>query len=781
MRTGPVDSLELSRLNAGFIVCVCGRIVYLCNFSLATIASLFVPTLPAALQRRPKLLLLTFTVSVLAAVAALQILSLWWRRDMILSSAESRAANLSFVLSEYVRGSFTLADTSLRQLAIHARRVGGAAAPADAWDAMLSSAKAAVPGSGSLSVTDAKGIIRRSTAPIVGQSRSDYYLFKQLAALDRDELVVDRPFVSPLPPHRLLIPIGRRLVDQKERFAGIVVAVVMPEAFREFFRTVDVGEEGIISVFHPDGVVLLREPSEPDGTGTSATANPVLQAAQRSGKDGITTGPVQAGGATYVSAYRMTAGTPPLIVAVSLNQGEILADWQRQVQTSLAAFTALTLTLALMLRVLFRQMRARSKAEKDLTEVQRLEAERLRQSNERLEEALEREQRARLETEAASYLKDEFLMTVSHELRTPLTAIYGWVRMLAAEGLRGDQRRRAIAAVERNARAQTRLIDDLLDVSRAISGKLRLEARPVNVADVVLAAVETLGAALEAKSIRLESNIDAHIGPVVVDPDRVQQIVWNLLSNAIKFTPDHGTVRLSLRRTESSIEICVEDTGVGIDPDFLPYVFERFRQAEAGTRRRYGGLGLGLAIVRHLVELHGGTVAAQSGGDGAGARFRVLLPMRVARPDSEPATVSAPSAPLEALEARLDGLRVLVVDDEADARELFASIVERAGASVLTAPSAQDALRILADGSIQVLLSDIEMPGEDGYELIAQVLANPQIPRPIAIAVTAYARSVDRRRALDAGFDRHLAKPIEPAELVAVIASLAAQQLARRT
>ena len=742
---------------------------------------MFVPTLPAALQRRPKLLLLTFTVSVLTAVAALQAVSLWWRRDMILSSAESRAANLSYVLSEYVRGSFALADTSLRQLAIHARRVGGPNAPAEAWDAMLSSAKAAVPGGGSLSVTDANGIIRRATVPIVGQSRSDYYLFKQLAALDRDELVVDRPFVSSLARNRILIPIGRRLVDGKGRFAGTVVAAVMPEAFREFFRTVDVGEEGIISVFHPDGVVLLREPSEPDGMGAPAADNPVLQAAQRSGKDGITTGPLQPSGATFVSAYRMTAGTPPLIVAVSLNQREILADWQRQVQTSLAAFTALTLTLALMLRVLFRQMRARSKAEKDLTEVQRLEAERLRQSNERLEEALEREQRARLETEAASYLKDEFLMTVSHELRTPLTAIYGWVRMLAAEGLRGDQRRRAIAAVERNARAQTRLIDDLLDVSRAISGKLRLEARPVNVADVVLAAVETLGAALEAKSIRLESNIDAHIGPVVVDPDRVQQIVWNLLSNAIKFTPDHGTVRLSLRRTESSIEICVEDTGVGIDPDFLPYVFERFRQAEAGTRRRYGGLGLGLAIVRHLVELHGGTVAAQSGGDGAGARFRVLLPMRVARADSEPATVSAPSAPLEALEARLDGLRVLVVDDEADARELFASIVERAGASVLTAPSAQDALRILADGSIQVLLSDIEMPGEDGYELIAQVLANPQIPRPIAIAVTAYARSVDRRRALDAGFDRHLAKPIEPAELVAVIASLAAQQLARRT
>ena len=744
-------------------------------------ANLVVPPLPAVLQRRPKLLLLAFTVSVLLAVAALQAASLWWRRDLILRSAESRAANLSFVLSEYVRGSFALADTSLRQLAIHGKRIGGVDAPADAWDAMLSSAKAAVPGSGSLSVADARGVIRRSTAPLAAQSRSDNYLFKNLAALDRDELVIDRPFVSPLTPDRVLIPIGRRLVDEKGQFAGAVVSVVMPEAFRDFFRTVDVGDEGIISVFHPDGVVLLRQPSELGSMGAPATDNPVLRAALRSGSDGITTGALQPGGPLFVSAYRRTAGMPPLIVAVSLSHREILADWQWQLQTSLAAFMALTLTLALMLRVLFRQMRARSKAEKDLTEVQRLEAQRLRQSNERLEEALEREQRARRETEAASYLKDEFLMTVSHELRTPLTAIYGWARMLAADGLRGDQRQRAIAAVERNARAQTRLIDDLLDVSRAISGKLRLEARSVNVADVLLAAVETLGAALEAKSIRLETSLDPEVGPIVVDPDRVQQIVWNLLANAIKFTPDHGTVRLSLRRVASNIEICVEDTGVGIDHDFLPYVFERFRQAEAGTRRRYGGLGLGLAIVRHLVELHGGTVAAQSAGSGKGAKFRVLLPMRIARNETEPAVVSPHPARQIDVEARLDGLSVLIVDDEADARELFASILERAGASVLTARSARDALRILSDGDIDVLVSDIEMPGEDGYELISRVRADSTLPRTVSIAVTAYARSVDRRRALDAGFDWHLPKPIEPAELVALIASLAGQQLSPRT
>ena len=209
-------------------------------------------------------------------------------------------------------------------------------------------------------------------------------------------------------------------------------------------------------------------------------------------------------------------------------------------------------------------------------------------------------------------------MTVSHELRTPLTAIYGWVRMLAAEGMADDQRRRALAAVERNARAQTRLIDDLLDVSRAISGKLRLDARPVSISEILSAAIETVAPAMEAKSIRFESAIDPDVGPVVVDPDRMQQIVWNLLSNAIKFTPEGGTVRLALTRRDSTIEIAVSDSGVGIDAEFLPYVFERFRQADAGSRRRFGGLGLGLAIVRHLVELHGGTVSAESQGEGTG-------------------------------------------------------------------------------------------------------------------------------------------------------------------
>ena len=590
------------------------------------------PSLFTALQRRAKFVILAFTAFVLLAVAALQIGTLWWRRDGIVKAAEARAGNLAFVLAEYVRESFVTADTALRQLAVHAGRVGGASAPAEAWNAILLGARAALPGSGSISVTDAAGIVRRSTQPrILGQSRRDNYVFRQLAALDRDDMVVDRPFLSPIDGHTYLIPVGRRLVTADGKFDGTVVAVVMPETFRDFFRTVDVGDRGMVTVFHPDGVVLFREPSETNPIGESAAGHPILDAALRSDGRGFHSGPLRPGGAPYISAFRASGGTPPLLVAVSLQEAEVLGPWRRQIWTSAGAFAALTLMLGLMMRVLFRQMDARARIEHELSEVQRLEAERLRDGNERLEQALQREQRARRETEAASHLKDEFLMTVSHELRTPLAAIYGWARMLASEELADDQRRRALAAVERNARAQTRLIDNLLDLSRAITGRLRLDARPVNIADVILGAADTLGPALAGRSICFEADVDPTIGTVVVDPDRVQQIVWNLLSNAIKFTPEGGRVRLALARIDGRMEIAVSDTGVGIDPEFLPCLFERFRQAEAGSSRRYGGLGLGLALVRHLVELHGGSVRAESAGENRGATFRVVLPMVAAR------------------------------------------------------------------------------------------------------------------------------------------------------
>jgi signal transduction histidine kinase/ActR/RegA family two-component response regulator len=380
----------------------------------------------------------------------------------------------------------------------------------------------------------------------------------------------------------------------------------------------------------------------------------------------------------------------------------------------------------------------------------------------------------------ANRMKDEFLMTVSHELRTPLTAIYGWARMLVTGQIREDQKRRAIETIERNAQAQTQLVNDLLDVSRAISGKVRLDVQPVDLSHVVLAAIDSMQPAADAKGIRLQTVLDPGAGPIAGDRDRMQQVVWNLLSNAIKFTPKDGRVQVVLEKRQSHVELIVSDTGVGIEAEFLPHVFDRFRQADAGTTRRHGGLGLGLAIVRHLVELHGGSVTVESDGAAAGTTFRVLIPLTIAREareaPEEPASGHARAMDARAARAlrRLDDLRVLVVDDEPQARELFSTIVENAGAEVRVAGSARDAIAILPSWNPDVLLSDIEMPHEDGYALMEQVAAleHGDDRRPIAIAVTAHSRPEDRLRALEAGFSWHLPKPVEPSELVAVIASL---------
>jgi signal transduction histidine kinase/ActR/RegA family two-component response regulator len=724
----------------------------------------------SAFLRRAKFNIIAFTLTVLIAVASLQAADLWWRRDRMIEAAETRANNLAVMFSEYIRGSFASADAALRQIVIHGRRVGGASQPDDVWDPILSSARAALPEVGSLSVTDAQGTIAHSSLhALIGEPRQDNYVFKQLAAAKGDELVIDRPYLSQRTPPQYIIPLGRRMTNDADRFDGAVVATLIPEKYQEFFRSVNVGSEGTVWVLHPDGVVLFREPSRANPINETAVGNPLYELARRNG-NGVTYGPAEPGGPLAINAYR-TLTDPPLIVAVSLSEASVLGDWHRQRRVSAAALGALTLTVAALVALFFRVVDARERAERELSDVQRQESDRLRDANEQLESALEREQRARQETEAASYMKDEFLMTVSHELRTPLTAIYGWARVLGTKEMSREQQSRAVAAIERNAKAQTTLIDDLLDVSRAISGKLRLDARQVNIGDVLRGAIETLGPALAAKQIVFESQLDADAGVVIADPDRLQQIVWNLLSNAIKFTPEGGSVKLHLRRSDSQVEIVVTDSGSGISPDFLPYVFERFRQGDAGSRRRYGGLGLGLAIVRHLVELHGGTVMAESAGENLGATFRVTLPVRPARADA-----GAAHAPLHGARprtgARLDGARILIVDDEADARELFASILEGSGASVITASSAEEAMDALRATRIDVLVSDIEMPGEDGYSLLQRANAERNSNPLVAIAVTAYARTADRRRALEAGFKSHLAKPVEPAELVAAIAAL---------
>ena len=389
-------------------------------------------------------------------------------------------------------------------------------------------------------------------------------------------------------------------------------------------------------------------------------------------------------------------------------------------------------------------------------------------------------QRERARVEEANHAKDEFLATVSHELRTPLNSILGWAVMLRSESMSEEKRARAIATIERNARSQTQLIEDLLDISRIVSGKLRLNVGPVRPITVVEAAIETIRPAAEAKGVRLQPVLDPHVGPITGDPERLQQIVWNLLSNAVKFTPKGGRVQVRLSRDESDIEIEIADTGRGISTEFLPYMFERFRQADMGIVRAHGGLGLGLAITRHLVELHGGSIQAHSAGDKLGSTFVVRIPLAPLSSTSleKPVRqgpdqlVDSPPCPPE-----LAGLHVLVVDDEQDARDLMMAVLEDCGARVTTAASAVEAMEAIRKAPPDVMVSDVGMPGESGYDLIRKirVLLPHQGGRIPAVALTAYARIEDRTRALAMGFDLHISKPIEPSELLVVIAHLASR------
>jgi PAS domain S-box-containing protein len=390
--------------------------------------------------------------------------------------------------------------------------------------------------------------------------------------------------------------------------------------------------------------------------------------------------------------------------------------------------------------------------------------------------------RAYEEVRKASALKDEFLATLSHELRTPLNAIQGYSRMLRAGMVPPDKLPRTFETIERNTTALTKMVEDVLDVSRVVSGKMRLNMQPVELPVVVHDAIATVTPAADARHIQLETMVDPQVGAVSGDPDRLRQIVWNLLSNAVKFTPKHGRVQVRLERVNSSVEIVVSDTGIGIRADFLPHIFERFRQADSGANREHAGLGLGLAIVRNLVELHGGTVSAASGGEGEGATFRVRLPLRIVHPDwqPEPGRVhprhaeSASSPSLVDL-PNLGGTHVLAVDDDPDALRLLKEILEAVGATVTTATSSRAALEIVATDHPDVLVADLGMPLMDGFELIQQLRASDvtavrDIP---AAALTAYARSEDRAKALKSGFEMHLAKPIDPAELIAAVKALA--------
>ena len=395
---------------------------------------------------------------------------------------------------------------------------------------------------------------------------------------------------------------------------------------------------------------------------------------------------------------------------------------------------------------------------------------------------LERTVEARThELREANRIKDEFLAVMSHELRTPLNSILGWAHLVRTGALDEPTSKRALQTIERNTRVLGKMIEDLLDVSRIMTGKLLLDVRPIELGPVIEAAVEAVRPATDAKDIRLEVLPDASVGAVSGDPNRLQQVVWNLLSNAIKFTPNHGHVEVRLERVGMNARITVADSGEGIGEEFLPFVFDRFRQADSTFARQHGGLGIGLAIVRHLVEMHGGSVAVDSQGKGKGSTFTVSFPLLASgwnggsnfeplNPEHQPS-----------LEERLDlaGVSVMIVDDERDAREVLVAILELRGAEVIAASSASEAVERLSratNGSMpDVLVSDIGMPFEDGFDLISRVRAmGPERGGNIpAIALTAYARAEDRARVLAAGFQRHVAKPVEPSSLARAVASLA--------
>jgi PAS domain S-box-containing protein len=385
---------------------------------------------------------------------------------------------------------------------------------------------------------------------------------------------------------------------------------------------------------------------------------------------------------------------------------------------------------------------------------------------------LESERAARSAAERASFLKDEFLATLSHELRTPLNAIMGWTQLLRV-ARDENSTREALETIERNARAQTRIIEDLLEMSRIISGKTRLDVQPTDLAAVIDAAVESLLPAAEARQIRIAKLIDP-IQPIMGDPARLQQVLWNLIGNAIKFTPKGGCVDVVVRRVNSHVEIAVRDNGRGIAPEFLPFIFDRFRQQESSLTRHQGGLGLGLSIVKSLVELHGGNVRAESTGLNQGATFTVTLPLTVLKQKSEDRHPIGHDGAPSMIDVTLDGVRVLVIDDDRDSLNLVERLLTDRKAEVLLALSAEEGLRLVDEEKPHVIVSDIGMPDKDGLEMMRELRASSADgSKTPALALTAFARSEDRTRAMLAGYQVHLSKPVEAQELIAAVANLA--------
>lgn len=454
-------------------------------------------------------------------------------------------------------------------------------------------------------------------------------------------------------------------------------------------------------------------------------------------------------------------------------QENVFTERSEHLAVGIAAQAAIAIDKARLFQGLQQELEARSKAEIALLASEA----RLKQVIAEREQLLQSERYARSEAERLGHMKDEFLATLSHELRTPLNAIQGWATLLRQREVTPEDRTRGLEAIDRNVRAQAQIVSDLLDMSRIISGKIHLEVQLISLHEVIHNAIESVRASADAKKIRIRTLLDSSVGFVRGDPNRLQQILWNLLSNSLKFTPAGGRVQVILERVNSHVELVVEDTGVGIAPEFLPFVFERFRQADAALTRRHGGLGIGLSIVKTLVELHGGSVRVKSAGENQGASFAIALPVSHVTEQEVERSQRLPvlNDPLEAIELpRLDQTTLLIVDDEPDGRQLMVRILEGRGAKVTAVAGGAEALELLKSQEFDLLVSDIGMPDLDGYELMRRVrLLDSTREGPIpAIAVTAYARAEDRQRSLLAGYQMHLAKPIEARELVAGIASL---------
>ena len=573
---------------------------------------------------------------------------------------------------------------------------------------------------------------------------------------------------------------GERFFDMSRRrsfadgaYGGTVSVSLRPEYFDAFWQEMAQTNPGLrVALVRADGRLIARWPGGvPDDRQVGPT-HPLMAKIKHGETEGMFHAHSAFDNVNRISSFGRL-GEHPVYVVASFNRSDIVVAWAERAGFLALFAVPLIAGLAWTARLGYRRTR------EELAAAERLQEESARRERAELaQELLLREKAALEESDRA---KDNFLAMLSHELRTPLNAVWGWAHMLKARQVDPVASERALDVILRNANAQLQLIDDLLDVSRVIAGKMRLEVRTVDLKTVIEAALDAVRPAAGAKQIRLQSVLDSTDVAMMGDPARLQQVVWNLLINAVKFTPKGGRVQINLLRVNSHVEIIVSDTGQGISPDVLPFIFERFRQADSSSTRAHMGLGLGLALVKHLVELHGGSVVAESGGDGKGATFIVKLPVSVAQIPIEAELRVHPTATPAAFVAgavRLDGLRVVLVDDDEDALDLASVILMRAGATVRTSRSAPAALELVPQWRPDVLVSDIEMPGEDGYSLIEKVRAldadlGGKTP---AVALSAYGRTQDRIRSLSAGYNMHVPKPVDPGEFTAIIASLAGRR-----